>query len=267
MCYYSVNISFIIVFKLYWYLICCWIKNIFLEASDMLCISEFMDYVIYADNRHTEVCWYCCSEWRHCVVARRLTPLLRRIGCVVSWTTAGAETTRVYRASVPVAGSRACNPPLPHYSTPDRGAEYCDDRVCVSPCVCVFVCPRAYLWKYTSDLCQFFARVTYGRGSVLLRRRCNTLCSSGFMDDVILAHKPRQLNVTAQLMEAQPTCSLGLGYKWRVEIPVAGQWTHTHEPTFRAPRSGPTRPQWACWVFMTSCLQIMSLRIAKMTCV
>jgi len=55
-------------------------------------------------------------------------------------------------------------------------------------------------------------RVTYGRGSVLLRRRCNTLCFSGFMGDVILAHKPRQQNVTAQLMEAQPTCSLGLGY-------------------------------------------------------
>jgi len=25
-----------------------------------------------------------CSEWRRCVVARRITPLLRRIGCVVS---------------------------------------------------------------------------------------------------------------------------------------------------------------------------------------
>jgi len=34
------------------------------------------------------------------------------------------------------------------------------------------------------------------------------------MDDVILAHKPRQLNVAAQLMKAQLTCSLGLGYRW-----------------------------------------------------
>ena len=32
------------------------------------------------------------SEWCHCVVVRSLTPLPRRIGCVVSWTTAGAET-------------------------------------------------------------------------------------------------------------------------------------------------------------------------------
>jgi len=51
------------------------------------------------------------------------------------------------------------------------------------------------------------------------------------MDDVILAHKPRQLNLAAQLTEAQPTCSIGLGYKRRVGIPVAGQWTHTHGPT------------------------------------
>jgi len=68
-----------------------------------------------------------------------------------------------------------------------------------------------------------FARVAYGRGSVLLWWRCDTLCTSGFMEDVILAHKSRQLNVAAQLIEAQPTRSLGIGYKRR----VAGQWTHT----------------------------------------
>ena len=60
---------------------------------------------------------------------------------------------------------------------------------------------------------KFFVRVTYGCGSVLLWRPCDTLYTSGFMDDVVLAHKPRQLSVATQLMEAQPTCSLGLGYK------------------------------------------------------
>ena len=110
----------------------------------------------------------------------------------------------------------------------------------------VCVAQRAYLWKYTSDLYQFFVRATYGRGLVLLWRHCDMLCTSGFTDDVILAHKPRQLNVAAQLMEAQTTCSLGLGSKRRVGIPVAGQWTHTHGPIFRTPRSGPTRPQWEC---------------------
>jgi len=45
------------------------------------------------------------------------------------------------------------------------------------------------------------------------------------MDDVILAHKPKQFNVAArQLMEVQPTRSLRLGYKRR----LAGQWTHVH---------------------------------------
>jgi len=33
---------------------------------------------------HLEARRYRCSEWRHCVVVRRITPLLRRIGCVVS---------------------------------------------------------------------------------------------------------------------------------------------------------------------------------------
>jgi len=41
--------------------------------------------------------------------------------------------------------------------------------------------------------------VTYGRGSVFLWRRSDTLCTSGFVDDVIFAHKPRLLDVAAQL--------------------------------------------------------------------
>ena len=94
--------------------------------------------------------------------------------------------------------------------------------VCLSACVCVFVCPRAHLRIHTSDLYQIFPPVTYGRGLVLFWRRCDMLCTSGFMDDVILAHKPRQLNVAAKLIKVQPTCSLGLSYKWHVGIPVSG---------------------------------------------
>jgi len=59
--------------------------------------------------------------------------------------------------------------------------------VCLS--ACVSVCPRSYLRNYKSDLHQFLARVTHGRGSVLLWRRSNTLRISGFVDDVIFAHK------------------------------------------------------------------------------
>ena len=63
----------------------------------------------------------------------------------------------------------------------------------------MFVCPRSYLRTYTSDLHQIFAQVIYGRGSVLLWRRSDTLCTFDFIDDVTFAHKPRLLDVVAQL--------------------------------------------------------------------
>jgi len=44
-----------------------------------------------------------------------------------------------------------------------------------------------------------FLHVTCGHGMVLLWRRSDTLGISGFMDDVIFAHKPRLLDVAAQL--------------------------------------------------------------------
>jgi len=65
-------------------------------------------------------------------------------------------------------------------------------------CVCVFVCPRSYLRNYTFDVYHLYL-VTYGRGSVLLWRYSDTLCASGYTDDVIFAHKPRLLDVAAQL--------------------------------------------------------------------
>jgi len=33
------------------------------------------------------------------------------------------------------------------------------------------------------DLYQVFVHAAYGRGLVLLRRRCDTLCTSGLVDD------------------------------------------------------------------------------------
>ena len=87
----------------------------------------------------------------------------------------------------------------------------------VSVClhVCVFVCPRSYLrnYMYTSDLHQFFVRVTYGRCPVLLWRRSDTLCTSGFMYDVIFAHKPKLLDVAAQLKRSAHA-ALGLAIKY-----------------------------------------------------
>ena len=81
------------------------------------------------------------------------------------------------------------------YSASDREAEYCDERVCL--CVCRCVCLSTII---SSELrVQFFLPLTYGRGSVLLWRRSDMLYTSGFVDDVIFAHKPRLLEVAAQL--------------------------------------------------------------------
>jgi len=87
-----------------------------------------------------------------------------------------------------------CGADHSHYCAPDRAAEYCDDRVCL----CVFVCPRSYLRNYTSDLHQFFVHGSV-RGLVLFWWRTDTICTSGFMDDVIFAHKPRLLDVATSL--------------------------------------------------------------------
>ena len=46
---------------------------------------------------------------------------------------------------------------------------------------------------------KVFVHVTYGRGSVLLWRRSDMLCTSGCMNDDIFAHRPRLLDVAAQL--------------------------------------------------------------------
>ena len=70
--------------------------------------------------------------------------------------------------------------------------------VSVSVCVCSSVRDLS-VRNYTSDLHRIFAHITCGRGSVLLWRRSDTLRTSGFMDDVIFAQKPRLLDVAAQL--------------------------------------------------------------------
>jgi len=79
----------------------------------------------------------------------------------------------------------------------------------VSVCVCVSFCLRSYLRNYTSNLHQFFVQVTCGRASVLLWRRSDTLCTSGFTDDVIFAHKSRLLDVAARLKRSAQA-ALGL---------------------------------------------------------
>jgi len=63
-------------------------------------------------------------------------------------------------------------------------ANYCDVYVCVCLCVCVCLSARISP-ELHAHLYQIFVHVAYGRGSVLLRRRCDTLCTSGFVDDIM----------------------------------------------------------------------------------
>ena len=98
----------------------------------------------------------------------------------------------------------------------------------VSVCLCAFV--RDHIFGTARLILTNFLRVICGRGSVLLWRRSDTLCTSGFVDDDIFAHKPRLLDVAAQLQRSAHA-ALGLAINCAV-IPVAGQ--RTHGTTFRA---------------------------------
>ena len=80
---------------------------------------------------------------------------------------------------------------------PNRGAEYDQPvwlSVCVCLCVCVSVClsVRAYIPGTAGPIgTKCCARIPCGDGSILLRRRCATLCTSGVMDDVTFGRNGR----------------------------------------------------------------------------
>jgi len=78
--------------------------------------------------------------------------------------------------------------------------------------LCVFV--RDHISGTTRAIfTKIFVHVTYGRGSVLLWRRSDMSCTSGFIDDVMFAHKPRLLDVVAQLKRSAHA-ALGLAINW-----------------------------------------------------
>jgi len=63
--------------------------------------------------------------------------------------------------------------------------------LCVCVCVCVFVCPRSYLRNVT-NFCACYLWPWLGPPLV-------ASCTSGVMDDVMFAYKPRLVDVAAQL--------------------------------------------------------------------
>ena len=69
---------------------------------------------------------------------------------------------------------------------PGRGAEYCDQFVCLSVCLSV----REHISGTPVPIVtKFVVQIPCGRGSVLLWRCCDMLCTSGFMDDVTFGHR------------------------------------------------------------------------------
>jgi len=66
----------------------------------------------------------------------------------------------------------------------------------------MYICPRAQLRNYTSDIHQISEHVTYGRSSV------GTLCTSGFMEDVIFAHNGPHHMETCRSITLQRVTSL-----------------------------------------------------------
>ena len=80
-------------------------------------------------------------------------------------------------------------------------------RVCV--CVCLSV--RDHIFGTTRQIfTKVFMHVTYGRGSVLLWRRSDTLSTFGFIDDVVFRHKPRLLLDVAAQLKRSAHAALGL---------------------------------------------------------
>ena len=57
---------------------------------------------------------------------------------------------------------------------------------CVCVCVCLSVCLSTRISPEShARSVPILVHVAYGRGSVLLRRRCDVLCTSGIVDDIV----------------------------------------------------------------------------------
>jgi len=97
------------------------------------------------------------------------------------------------------------------YSAPDRGAEYCDERVCVSVrvsvCVCLSAIISSELHVRSSPnvlLCMLAMAVAmFSSGGVVIRCVHPVLWVTSF------AHQPRLLDVAAQ-MKRSAHAALGL---------------------------------------------------------
>jgi len=103
--------------------------------------------------------------------------------------------------------------------------------VCMCVCMCVCLSIRDHIFGTTRpSFNKFFVHVTGGRGSVLLSRRSDMLCTAGLWTTsyLLISQGCRR----RRPVEAPCTRSLGRGYKLCAVIPDAGQ--RTQGTTFRA---------------------------------
>jgi len=97
-------------------------------------------------------------------------------------------TLRVYRqlTSTLPRRTRVCSPV--RSGTAVSPLPVVQRSIVMSVSVCVFVCASVHehISRTTRPIFnKLFEHFTYGRGSVLLWRRGDTLCTSGFVDDIM----------------------------------------------------------------------------------
>jgi len=62
--------------------------------------------------------------------------------------------------------------------------------IVISASVCLLVCLSVHSHISKTTRPNFTIHVTCVRSSVFLWQQCNTLCTSGFVDDVMFSHRP-----------------------------------------------------------------------------
>ena len=81
---------------------------------------------------------------------------------------------------------------------PGRGVEHCDQFVCLY--FCLSVCVREHISGTAGPIfTKFFVQIPCGRGSVLVWRRCDTLCTFSFMDDVTFGRNMGRMAMCGRL--------------------------------------------------------------------
>ena len=155
----------------------------------------------------------CCLRTRCYSLTQTSTPttLERRIH--LAWTRYAALPTalmgKVLQSVVSVSPSFSTviltNWPLILIPPPPIGEQIVvmSMSVCLSVCLCVCLCVFVYFRLSTIISSELHVRsspifyVNYGRGLVLLWWCSDALCTSGFIDDIIIADKPRLVDVAA----------------------------------------------------------------------